>query len=568
MRALFALSLLTVVVQARLPDGYHPVVVAGPLVGQSLEVRDSNRGWCSTGGHWRWEWGNSADTVGDFGCLSTYLALGGWNDTTKRAIPPPGIDVRPLGGWDGGWRALSSFERPGSPSPMSLEGFRGDPRRQEYLGPRLRRTGYVEGRHFFGAPYDWRVSVGDWKETSFPTLRRTIERAMSAKGAGKVVVTGVSMAGPYIHSFLNWMRETTPGWLDEHVHAFVPMGGPFNGAVNDLTEEVSTLVQSFTAEEVECPGCLPRQMDSRSRPPSVFHAIEGWIQGAVVDYIDRFLTPSTHGWPSFYFLATGIDYSTDPPTDPTKVTLVNGALPSECTVNDGYRSKCGAQSTRNGWYFDNPEFLLPTQCAACYPTENREDCIEGYEKASNGWTGDLCCEKLTCPSRSFKASELPQLFREIGRPEAALMMEDALTQGATTADPGVPVHCIIGYNTQTYASLAFSTTEDVQSAIVTLGDGDATVDRDSLEVCSRWSSTVKTYRFPGVQHVGYLGTKDVLDVLMAVVLDDHEYLQSWTEPQMHELTSCSGCLTANMSLYDRRSPSERLGLNAESRLMV
>lgn len=556
---IFSFTASVAVTDALPADGYHPVIVAGPLVGQSLEVKEQDGGWCDTDDFF-WAWGNPAATLRDYPCLPGYLELAGWDNSTGRAVPKPGVEVRPMGGWHGGWASLASFERPFSPSPMSLEG-QSDPDDECHLGPRLRAAGFVQDESFFGHPYDWRLSVGDWAVTSFPHLKTLIEQACAVGGADKAVLTGISMAGPYIHAFLSWMRVQDPQWAQQHVHAFVPLGGPFNGAVNDLTEEVASLLESYFATETECPDCTPSSEDKLlPKLPSTFDRFKNsWLVGGLLDYIDDFLTPTTRNWPAFYFIATGVDSSTTPPTDPTVVTLVNGELPAACSVDDGLRSKCGAQETRNGWTFNDPEFLSPTQCAACYVKPNSEEtCSLGYEMALDGWTGDLCCERHECPTKEYHASELPELFRLIGREESAQMMEHALTHGSTSSDPGVPVHCIFGYNVQTFSALAFSTTEDMDAAIVTLGNGDGTVDLNSLEVCTRWASTEKVYKLPGLGHTGMLGTKQVLDVIMAVALNDAEALEAWKEPTRSEIVAAEGCLTSESSLFNVSMPSKRM----------
>jgi len=551
------------------PDGYHPVIVAGTLIAQSLEVKQQNGGRCDTDG-FLWAWGNPGAGPAAYGCYSDYLGLAGFDNNTGRAVPKEGVEVRPQGGFNGGWASLVSFF-PGYVSEYTLEdapsflfGVIPDP--DVTLGPRLRAAGFVQDESFFGHPYDWRLSVGDWAATSYPVLKTTIEQACAVGGADKVVLTGNSMAGPYFHSFLSWMRAQDPDWVERHVHALVPVGGPFNGALSDLTAEAAALSESYVPSWTKCPECVPRRkMDFLPKMPTTLFS---WLKRHLLDHVDDYLTPITGSWPGLYFLTTGVDSSTTPPTDPTVITLVNGELPAACSVDDGFRSKCGALQTRNGWTFNDQEFLAPTQCAACYVKRNSEECSSGYEVAYDGWRSDLCCERHECPSKEFRASETPEFFRQMGREDSAQMMEHALAHGSTTSDPGVAVHCIFSYNVQTISNLAYTTTEDMDDAIVTMGDGDGSVDLDSLEVCTRWASTEKVYKIPGVTHIGTLGVKQVLDVILAVALNDVETLKAWREPLQSELVTAKGCVTEASSWFNASIGHEASASMTKAGLLV
>merc|ERR1719162_1930613 len=141
-------------------------------------------------------------------------------------------------------------------------------------------------------------------------------------------------------------------------------------------------------------------------------------------------------WPSIYWMSTGLDYSTNPPTDPLVITMINGEVPPMCSMDKPSATKCGSTQTREGWRFDDPNYLAPTQCAECYKMNTFGTCAKGYDEAFNGWTRQLCCKKHQCNAKSYRASELPALLTEIGREDSASMMKYALSAGTTT-DPGV-----------------------------------------------------------------------------------------------------------------------------------
>jgi len=274
-------------------------------------------------------------------------------------------------------------------------------------------------------------------------------------------------------------------------------------------------------------------------------AFKEWFKGGATDVADEVLKKLVGSWPAMYYLSTGVDFSTDPPTNPVVIKMLNGEAPRECVGNIG--SKCGGTETREGWKFDDSNFLTDTQCAECYKTKSPlETCNDGYEKAYKGWIQSLCCKAHQCSEKKYRASDLPELFHDIGRDGGEQMMQYALTV-PTTADPGVPVHCVLSHNVQTFSNLTFSTVEDIDKAMVVLDDGDMTVDEQSLEVCSRWKSTVKVYRVPGVIHSGMLDIKQILDVIMAVATNDDSALTSWNEPKMSELQTPNQASIADAS---------------------
>lgn len=508
------------------PSGsYHPVVWVAGMINQNLEYRDTSGGWCDTDGEWVWKFGVPNMSLESIPCLLHALHFESWDNSTGRGVYKPGVEVRPKGGFNAsGFEALDYGGVPFLEPPTSDYD-------EYFLFSRMRSLGFVEDESYFAHGYDWRLSVDGWKATSFPALKDLIERANHLNQGKKVVLTGVSMAAPYLHRFFAWARKQDEAWVDANVHAFVPWNGPFSGSMNDLSAVVAQLSTAYdTPNTVNCPLCipgLPKGPQEPKKPPSIFETFEATL-------MDKLLTPVTSSWPSMYLMATRPDYSTSPPTDPPAVTLLNSAIPAQCVKGTGFDTQCGAQGTRNGWNFMDHDYLSPTQCAECFEKHNWQDCKDDFAMTYDGWTGDLCCRKHECPSKTYSASELPTLFRDLGREEEATMMEYALAQD-TSSDPGVPTHCIHSYNVRTFTELAFSTNEGMKNPIVTLGDGDGTVEKQSNTACSRWQSTLKTYTVPGASHSGILFVKQAVDVLLAVALDDDEAWQSWTQPSYADM---------------------------------
>lgn len=252
-------------------------------------------------------------------------------------------------------------------------------------------------------------------------------------------------------------------------------------------------------------------------------------------------------------MSTGVDYSTVPPTDPVVLTMKNGDVPPQCAVSVPLASTCGAEQLRKGVKFDSPNYLAPTQCAECYEVlkvfGKGPECEAGYETAAAGTSVKpswLCCKRHECMPKSYHASELPDFLEKVGRAEAAQMMRYAQSM-PTSRDPGVPVHCIFSQNIQSFNAIAMNTSEDVgKKSMVTLDDGDQIVNADSLEVCTRWPSTLKTYRIPGGRHGHLYDVEQVVDVIVAVATNDEARWKNWRQPVMTELK-----VTSNKTLVKK-----------------
>lgn len=511
------------------PAGYHPVFVAGPLLAQNLEIKNSIPGsFCNTHGKFKWLWGNPKFSKSDALCLLEGLELGGFDVEEGCSQPKDHIEVRVRGGLNGtGFQAFGIFF--GSPL---VDGEDGQPR----LLPMLRGIGYVEDESVFEVRYDWRLSVNDWQLDVFPLTKDRIQAAVQRAGGQGAVLTGLSMAGPFLHAFISWVRLQDPAWLRKNVHAFVPVAGPWNGAVQALNAVLGSSLQTFSVEG-SCPRCNPaRQPKIMPDPTGIWNQFMALLAGLTKEVLDEVVGQAVRSMPSMYFMSTGVDYSREPPLDRLVATLRNGEEHAACL--SGLSAACGADKVRSGTHFDDKNFLNQTQCAECYRNPATWNCSEGYELASRGHLYSLCCARHTCQERNYKASELPDLFQQLGRSTEAGMMRYALKVG-TTVDPGVPVHCIYSHNVQTYTYILANTSRNLGREDVVLDDGDQTVDALSGEICTRWPSTVKSYPIPGVRHSGMLDIRQVNEVILAVATNAHATWSSWREPKMSELVHSS-----------------------------
>lgn len=497
------------------PAGYHPVVIAGPFMGQNLEVKNQNLFTiCNTKGEYEFLW-PKLEGIDDFYCISEGLKLGGWDDVKKVSIPKDNVHVRPFG--------YAGSERD------QLDGLSfGDAgEASEYpLIPALKKVGYEVGTSLFGHTFDWRLSMRNWELQYFPVFKTMIEDAVAkANGAG-AVLTGISMAGQYCHGFISWARrEHGDDWVTENIHAFAPVATGWNGAVMALAATLDSVLGTWRTDG-ECPNCSTE----RRR----FTGLTDYLKGVATEVGDDLLKDVFSSFPSMYTVSPGIDHSTNPPTDHEVVTIRNAQAAPECIANSKTAAVCGAKEDASGYNFPTG-FLAQDQCGECMWSSN--GCPSGFDRAYDGWTADLCCKRHQCGSRTYRATEIPELFRELGKEDQARMLEYALTVD-TTSDPGVPVHCIYSHNVQTFNGLNLALNKadkDLEGNFLTMDDGDQTVDHNSLEVCSRWASTIKSYKIPGVAHSSMLSTEQSIEVIIAVAMEDQATLDAWTPPKYDEV---------------------------------
>eukprot|EP00811_Abedinium_folium_P032395 NODE_5444_length_1769_cov_13.975030.p1 GENE.NODE_5444_length_1769_cov_13.975030~~NODE_5444_length_1769_cov_13.975030.p1 ORF type:complete len:470 (+),score=103.32 NODE_5444_length_1769_cov_13.975030:2-1411(+) len=445
-------------------------------------------------------------------CMVNDLQTGGFDNASGLSVPQDGVTVRPRG-------------------ELTIAGQN----MYRSVMARLEQSGYTEGETMQRHNYDWRLSVAHWSRASFPTLQHIVEDLVKNSGGAGAVLTGVSMAGPYTHAFLSWAAHNDASWTARYVHAFAPIDGPWNGAADALMSLISSSLGSFTATG-DCPGCTPQPKTNIPAPQDWW---SGFLNGLKHELVNELMDANIRGFPSIYWVSTGYDASTSPPSDPDVITLVNGAMVPECVADSENGVSCGANGTRGGDVFDNPDFLQSDECAECYKLLGfNNDCRSGFEVAYDGWTYDLCCKRHTCTPKTYKASELPELLQQVGRQTNADMMRHALNTG-TTADPGVPVHCIYSHNIQTIAApLRFATTDALQaSGYVQFDDGDGTVDLPSLEVCTRWPSTVKAYTFPDMVHASTLGIVELAELIEAIATNNDGYWRDWQSPSRQDIIS-------------------------------
>ncbi|KAL9958912.1 hypothetical protein ACROYT_G035987 [Oculina patagonica] len=139
------------------------------------------------------------------------------------------------------------------------------------------------------------------------------------------------------------------------------------------------------------------------------------------------------------------------------------------------------------------------------------------------WSADEVLAKT--PERTYTVNNYDDFFKDIGFPLGIKLRKlvENLTYPLTEHSPNVTVHCLYGTGVDTAANFVFGEGEfpDTQPHVV-YGDGDGTVNRRSLEACSKWSQrqpyNVTLKHYPSVNHNGMLSDENVFSYIKTLLI--------------------------------------------------
>ena len=120
--------------------------------------------------------------------------------------------------------------------------------------PHTQAAGYTPGTDLFALPYDFRRGPKQYMGHEYPALKELIETAFTSSGNQKVVLSSISMGGPFGHTFLT--QYVDQGEVTSQCHSNLPPSSshprhlpplrPQPGRTNLLTRG-SHSVESLTA---------------------------------------------------------------------------------------------------------------------------------------------------------------------------------------------------------------------------------------------------------------------------------------------------------------------------------
>lgn len=479
----FILAVVHHPVAADPPPGSHPVFLIPGLTAASLESRNwQGFSVCNSMGYWRKVWDPLQGIPPN--CFLHDLTVGGWDSRRNLSLPRHDCRVRVKG--RATWDALLGTSD-GINWGMTMH----------KLDEALQAVGYVRDKSLFAMAFDWRLGFNDWKKQTFGVLRTRIETATSLNHGSRAVLVTLSQGSMMVQKFFSWIRQEDPTWLDRHVESFVSAGGTYLGS--GMVFKFLFPVYQDETTLVNCTDCIPAGDGYSMFPGDTL--VPGLLNSQAFRSV---LHEAALSFPGMHMLAPQPDTTIAPAHDPVVIQAVDTKnIPAAC-ISAG----CGATGTHQGWKFANSAFLGASQCGECMTLTNSTFCPTGFaEGARTEWPLTLlCCRKHQCAVQSYRTSELPK-YLEKQHKNSGKMMEFAMWDSATD-DPGVRTHCIFGVGVQTPGSFTLSEREET-----TMIDGDGIVHRDSLEVCSRWSSTVSVHRLPGVEHFSVLQYDPMVEMI-------------------------------------------------------
>ena len=124
---------------------------------------------------------------------------------------------------------------------------------------------------------------------------------------------------------------------------------------------------------------------------------------------------------------------------------------------------------------------------------------------------------VSTPSKNYTAADYQDLFTDAGYPQGAVQ---SLAHDIDYVAPNVPTYCFYGLGTLTPETIVYDEGFPDTQPTVLFGDGDGIVNKQSLEVCGRWSNSAYPLNrtvFPGLTHYTLLGDVTVIRSIGEVV---------------------------------------------------
>ncbi len=135
---------------------------------------------------------------------------------------------------------------------------------------------------------------------------------------------------------------------------------------------------------------------------------------------------------------------------------------------------------------------------------------------------------VSTPSKKYTANDYKDLFEKIGYKNGYQFFERVQGLLGNYLPPNVPTYCYYGTQVPTVSMIEYAKDFDPDvstigvESVVKKGNGDGTVNIQSLEVCKRWKSMTKPYnftakQFPKAAHLTIVKDRYVLDNIARIV---------------------------------------------------
>ena len=121
-------------------------------------------------------------------------------------------------------------------------------------------------------------------------------------------------------------------------------------------------------------------------------------------------------------------------------------------------------------------------------------------------------------TRSYGINDVDKFLKDVGFPEGAAMRKHMVNSTALMATtPGIPIQCFYGMiKKSTVETLEYEDDADFpgKPSNMVMGDGDGTVNLESLRLCGAFQSkqkeAISVKVIPGVDHTGLISEKSVM----------------------------------------------------------
>ena len=125
---------------------------------------------------------------------------------------------------------------------------------------------------------------------------------------------------------------------------------------------------------------------------------------------------------------------------------------------------------------------------------------------------------VSTPTQNYTVNDYQQLYMDAGYPEGyTRFLAEVNTEFPA---PNVPTYCFYGLGIPTPETFVYGEGFPDTQPLIANGEGDGLINRNSLEVCLRWTNSGYPFTaavFPGVLHGTELNDQNVLELIGRIV---------------------------------------------------
>jgi lysophospholipase-3 len=128
---------------------------------------------------------------------------------------------------------------------------------------------------------------------------------------------------------------------------------------------------------------------------------------------------------------------------------------------------------------------------------------------------------IITPEHNYTVDQYDGFFKDIGYPLGKIMLDMVSNLTQSLPVPGVPVYCVHGANVSTPNQFKYDNGFPNSQPTVLTGNGDGTVNLESLVLCGNWKGKqqddVTVTVFPDISHFKLVSNMDVINYVKSVI---------------------------------------------------